>query len=305
MHSTAPTGSERLKLWITGCGGFLGTRLTRHFAAQGHNIVGLSRRSCFPVDSSVAIDLAAADARRTLGELIAERGVPDVVIHAAAKQPGSGDLSEFIDSNVRTTSNLLAALEDSPPRQIIFTSTLSVYGRPGPLPVRETNPAGGNLPYGATKRWAEQLCESFQQRSSIVVLRLPSLFGAGQEDSFIDGLARSAKRGEPLELFSRGELIRDALHVSDVVKAIDACIRLPPTDTFSLLNLGCGQAIKTIDYARQLVDALGSDSDIIPIDRQASHFDLYADITEARRQIAFEPMSLADSLYVYANELRA
>jgi len=305
MDSSALTGSERLQIWITGCGGFLGKRLTQHLAEQGHSIVGLSRRNCASADRSVVIDLAAPDACSTLKDLIRETGRPDVVIHAAAKQPGFGKLSEFIDSNVGSTSNLLEALEIYPPRQIIYTSTLSVYGRPGSLPVKETSPAGGTLPYGATKRWAEQLFEAFQHRSGIVVLRLPSLFGLGQADSFIDGLARSAKRDDPIELFSRGTLIRDVLHVNDVVTAIDTCMRRPPNAKFSLLNLGCGQAIRTIDYARQLVDALESDSDIVPVDRQSSLFDLYADITEARRQIAFEPMSLAESMKVYADELRA
>jgi nucleoside-diphosphate-sugar epimerase len=236
--------------------------------------------------------------------MAADNGAPDVVIHAASKQPGHGDLSEFVDANVRSTSNLMEGLAQQPPRLIVYTSTLSVYGRPALLPVHESSPAGGSLSYGATKRWAEQLLETFQRYSRIVVLRLPSLYGAGQEDSFIDGLARSAQRGDPIELFSRGELVRDALHVSDVVKAIDSSIARPPSTMFSILNLGCGEPIKTNEYARELVNALGSNSDIIPVDRAASQFDLYADITAARQQIAFAPLSLAESMKVYADELR-
>jgi nucleoside-diphosphate-sugar epimerase len=173
------------------------------------------------------------------------------------------------------------------------------------IPVDESGPAGGTVPYGATKRWAEQLLETFQRYSRIVVLRLPSLYGAGQADSFIDGLARTAQRNEPLELFSRGDLIRDALHVSDVVRAIDNCITQPPDNAFSILNLGCGRGIKTSEWARALVDALDSKSAIIPVDREAFQFDLYADISAARQQIAFAPMSPAESMKVYADELRA
>src|SRR6185295_20317255 len=114
----------------------------------------------------------------------------------------------------------------------------------------------GTLPYGATKRWGEQLLETFQRYSRIVVLRLPSLYGAGQADSFIDGLARTAQLGDAIELFSRGALVRDALHVSDVVRAIDNCTAQPPANAFSILNLGCGQRVKTIEWAQALVDAL-------------------------------------------------
>jgi UDP-glucose 4-epimerase len=292
-----------LKIWITGCSGFLGTRLATHLAKQ-HDVTGLARRDCPAATRSVSIDLTAPESPRQIEKLNHEIGPPDVVIHAASKQPGLGDLADFVNANVHSTSNLLEGLTQIPPRLIIYTSTLSVYGRPSLVPVDESSPAGGSLPYGATKRWAEQLLETFQRYSRIVVLRLPSLYGVGQDDSFIDGLARTALLNDTIELFSRGELVRDALHVSDVARAIENCTAHSPDDAFSILNLGCGQRISTSEWARALVDALNSSSAIIPVDREASYFDLYADISAARRQIAFEPMSLAESMKVYAEELR-
>jgi nucleoside-diphosphate-sugar epimerase len=294
-----------LNIWITGCSGFLGTRLTTHLVAKQHDVTGLSRRDCAAASRSVAIDLSKPESPRLIEKLSAESGAPEVVIHAASKQPSPGDLADFVDANVHATSNLLEGLTLRPPRLIVYTSTLSVYGRPSIIPVDESGPAGGTLPYGATKRWSEQLLETFQRYSRIVILRLPSLYGAGQADSFIDGLARPAQLGDSIELFSRGALVRDALHVSDVVRAIDNSIAQPPAGPFSVLNLGCGQRITTSEWARALVDALGSKSAIIPVDREASQFDLYADISAARKQIAFEPMSPAESMKVYADELRA
>jgi len=292
-------------IWITGGSGFVGQRLIQHFSSLGHEVTSLSRRDPSFAHHSVAVDLAASDACEKLQELSLNRGRPDVIIHAASKQPGTGNLSEFLRSNVQTTANLLDAIKQSPPLQIIYTSTQSVYQRPASLPVKETDAAGGTVPYGATKRWAEQLMESFQEYSRVVVLRLPSLYGAGQSDSFIDGLAQPALRGESLELFSGGELVRDALHVNDVVKGIAACVDQQPKSAFSIMNLGCGRPIKTLEYAKALVTALGSSSKIIPVERQSSHFDLYADIETARRQIGFEPMPLEQSMKIYADELRA
>jgi nucleoside-diphosphate-sugar epimerase len=294
-----------MHIWITGCSGFLGTRLAEHLVANQHYVMGLARRDSTAASHFVSIDLAKRAAPRLIEDLSAAAGAPDVVIHAASKQPGLGDLADYVDANVHSTSNLIEGLTQEPPRLIIYTSTLSVYGRPGVIPVDESSPAGGSLPYGATKRWGEQLLETFQRYSRIVVLRMPSLYGVGQADSFIDGLARPAQLNDSIELFSRGELIRDALHVSDVVRAIDNCITQPPDEAFSILNLGCGQRITTSEWARALVDALDSKSAIIPVDREASQFDLYADISAAQQQIAFAPMSLAKSMKVYADELRA
>jgi len=284
-----------LNIWITGSSDFLGTRLVKHLVAKQHQVT----------DLSVSIDLTKPESPRLIEKLSVESGAPDVVIHADSKRPGAGDLADFVDGNVHATANLIEGLTQQPPRLIVYTSTLSVYGRPAIIPVDESSPAGGTLPYSATIRWAEQLLETFQRYSRIVILRLPSLYGTGQTDSFIAGVARTAQRDEPIELSSHGDLIFDALHVSDVVRAIENCIAQPPDDAFSILNLGCGQRTKTSEYARALVNALDSNSVIVPVADEASEFDFYADISAARQQIAFTPMSLAESMKVYADELRA
>ena len=111
--------------------------------------------------------------------------------------------------------------------------------------------------------------------------------------------------GWTLGAFSEGELIRDALHVSDVVKAVGACVDRPAERGYTVMNLGCGRAIKTLEYAEALVSSLGSASKIVPVDRKASQVDLYANIERARRLIGFEPMTLHESMTEYANELRA
>jgi UDP-glucose 4-epimerase len=284
-----------LNIWITGSSDFLGTRLVKHLVAKQHQVT----------DLSVSIDLTKPESPRLIEKLSVESGTPDAVIHADSKRPGAGDLADFVDGNVHATANLIEGLTQQPPRLIVYTSTLSVYGRPAIIPVDESSPAGGTLPYSATIRWAEQLLETFQRYSRIVILRLPSLYGTGQTDSFIAGVARTAQRDEPIELSSHGDLIFDALHVSDVVRAIENCIAQPPDDAFSILNLGCGQRTKTSEYARALVNALDSNSVIVPVADEASEFDFYADISAARQQIAFTPMSLEESMKVYADELRA
>ena len=95
-------------IWITGSSGFLGNRLVQHFKSEGHNVVGISRRGC-QADHSVVLDLGSDDAVKQLRE----SPDPDVVIHAASKQPGPGSLAEFVTSNVRTTQKLIDALARS------------------------------------------------------------------------------------------------------------------------------------------------------------------------------------------------
>ncbi len=290
-----------MRIWITGGAGFLGQRLTAELAREGHEILSLSRRSSPVANESVEIDLSQE--KEKLNSLARENRA-EVVIHAAARQPGRYTFPEFVKGNILPTVNLLEALKSSPPKQIIYTSTLSVYAQSNKLPFTEDHPASSSLAYAATKRWAEQLLETFRD-AQVTVLRLPSLYGKGQGDSFIDGLAQPALRGEDLELFSRGAVIREALHVSDVIRAIQTCINRPPGEQFCLMNLGTGRSISTLEYAEALVDALESKSHIVLSDRAALQFDCYADIQRARDTIGFQPTELKESLRRYADELRA
>jgi len=290
-----------MKIWITGGAGFLGTRLTAELAHEGHQVLSLSRRSSPVANESVTIDLARE--KEKLNSLAQQHGPADVVIHAASRQPGRYTFPEFVKGNILPTVNLLEALKPAPPKQIVFTSTLSVYAQSSSLPFTEDHPASSALAYAATKRWAEQLLETFRP-SQVTVLRLPSLYGVGQGDSFIDGLAQLALRGEEIELFSRGTVIREALHVSDVIHAIQTCMDNPPSEQFCLMNLGTGRSISTLEYAEALVEALQSKSRIVLSDRAALQFDYYADIQRARDMIGFEPTELKESLRRYADELR-
>jgi UDP-glucuronate 4-epimerase len=276
--------------------------LTAELARQGHEILSLSRRSSPVANESVTIDLAQE--KEKLNSLAGEYGPADVVIHTASRQPGRYTFPEFVKGNILPTVNLLEALKTSPPKQIIYTSTLSVYAQSNKLPFTEDHPASSSLAYAATKRWAEQLLETFRD-AQVTILRLPSLYGKGQGDSFIDGLAQLAQRGEDLELFSRGAVIREALHVSDVIRAIQTCIDTPPAEQFCLMNLGTGRSISTVEYAEALVEALESKSKIVLSDRAALQFDCYADIQRARDTIGFQPTELKESLRRYTHELRA
>jgi nucleoside-diphosphate-sugar epimerase len=148
-----------------------------------------------------------------------------------------------------STLNLIEALIPTPPKQIIYTSTLSVYGRPGRNPVAETDPAGGTAPYSATKRWAEQLFEHLKSGTCLIVLRLPSLYGVGQVDSFIDGLARRLCKIKSWNSSHAASCSATRYTSADVVAAIDLCVTDPPEPEFICMNLGCGRAITTAEWA--------------------------------------------------------
>jgi len=293
-----------MKVLITGGAGFVGTRLTQALKANGHTVISVSRRDGIEADISHRLDLSRTDSIGTLKALLKRMQPPDVVINAASRQPGEGEFSDFARSNAVATAYLLDALEETPPRRFIHLSTQRVYSQTAKLPVCEDNPASSSTPYSASKRLGEQIALTFKL-APVIVLRLPSLYGKGQADSFIDGLARTAIANEPLELFSNGQLIRDTLHVSDVIEAVNKVLEFPFAERSYVMNIGCGRPIKTLEYAQALTEVFNSKSEIRCVDKPVAQFDLYADIAKAQKLIGFRPTELRESLQKYVEELTA
>ena len=294
-----------MKFWVTGAAGFLGGRVARRLTAAGHGVIGLSRREAPTASRSVRIDLADAGAADVLRDLLADEA-PDAVIHAAALTPGRGPWVRYIAPNVSATAVLLDALREGGAPHVVFTSTLSVYGDPEAQPVTEDAATRPQTAYAASKLAAEQLFHPYREAGgSATILRLPSLYGAGQEDSFVDGLARLAREGERIELFGRGDVVRDAVHVEDVVDAVVAAVERPPPEGWRILNIGGGRRVTAREYADGLVALLGSGSEVVPVDRPATGPDLVADIGRAREALGYAPRDLEASLRRYLEEAGA
>ncbi len=293
-------------MWIAGSAGFLGARLAAHFSAQGWACTGLSRRGSTAAAPGIGMDLAAPDAVALLRRHALQSPPPSVVIHAAARQPARCGLSDYVRGNVATTSALLDAVAEHPPGLFILVSTQSVYGEPVSSPVTESMPLRATHPYGVTKAMAEQLVTLAAATMKVVILRLPSLFGKGQTDSLVDGFARLALENRTIELYNRGETVRDVLPVDAVVRAIAQVVERTPPDNLTIANLGAGRAYTAWDIAAMTVAALGSGSPVVRSEKGLGGYrGFFADIAAARERFGFHPPALALSLERYAHELQA
>lgn len=292
------------QLWLTGASGFLGSNLLRGIDSKRYRVVSFSKSSG-TVDHRV--DLAEKGASTLLREIAARDVPPEIVVHLAAGKPSPKEtLPGYVRANVLSTANLLEAVAELPLCHFIMVSTLSVYGVPLRNPVLPDDPPLPFHPYAVTKRAAEQLTLVFEKVRSQTVLRFPSLYGAGQSDSFLDGLARRALSGGPIELFGRGRGLRDALHVSDAVRVVLAAIETTRDGRQRVINAGCGQAISICEWASALVSALGVNAELLPVDNPPTQtFDLYADNGAAYTEFGFVPMSLTRAMRVFADELRS
>jgi nucleoside-diphosphate-sugar epimerase len=152
---------RRVRILITGSSGHLGEALMRVLGDEGHDVIGL--------------DVLASPHTTVVGS-IADRsrvrscmaGV-DAVVHAATLHKphvGSHQRSEFVDTNITGTLNLLEDAVVAGVSRFIFTSTTSTFGRaltpeegaPAAWITEDVAPVPRNI-YGTTKTAAENLCE--------------------------------------------------------------------------------------------------------------------------------------------------
>ncbi|MBO4491389.1 MAG: NAD-dependent epimerase/dehydratase family protein [Lentisphaeria bacterium] len=169
-----------MKLFLTGYPGFLASSIKTWFEEQGWQVDTLGLLA-FPsgikqTGKHIQCNLAAE-----IPDLLEERY--DLVIHAAGKAhivpKTDAEKKSFYDVNVTGTRNVLTALQKSPPKAIVFISSVAVYGVEKGENIREDAPLLAKTPYGESKIMAEKLLLEFPFSSNVIrgIVRLPLIAG--------------------------------------------------------------------------------------------------------------------------------
>lgn len=171
---------------VTGGTGFLGGFLVRELLAKGVPVRVLARRSprTEPLHSAGA-EIVSGDLHDADSVARAVRGA-DVVYHLAAKV-GAAARKDYFETNVAGTERVLAACCQTGVKQVVYASSLAVYG-PGNEgePIDESTPLDDRPklrdPYAESKIAAEHLVSSFAKTTGIstVIIRPGIVFGPGR-----------------------------------------------------------------------------------------------------------------------------
>ena len=226
----------RLKVFVTGAAGFIGSHTVDHLLAAGHTVWGLDnfrtgRRENLaealrqPTFTLVELDVTDEPAFGGLVEQIR----PEAIIHLAAlvsvpesiANPALNDLLNFQATRIVTH----IARKHSVSR-ILFASSAAVYGDPVVVPIPEHAIKRPLSPYGVAKLASENLLLEYASRHGLVVRcqRYFNVYGPRQDPGssysgvisvFLDRLGRNL----PVTIFGDGEQTRDFISVYDVARA--------------------------------------------------------------------------------------
>lgn len=180
-----------------------------------------------------------------------------------------------IDTNLTTLIRVLEKWRQSYSNGIFnFASSWFVYGNTD-LPAREDSYCDPKGFYSITKRTAEQLlisyCETFNLNYRI--LRFANVLGPGDSKISLKKNATTyiineMKNNRPVNLYEKGEPIRDFIHVKDLCRAVN--IVLEKGELNSIYNIGNGVPIKMIEIVNKIKN-LGSESQINMIEQSKFH----------------------------------
>ena len=293
-------------LVVTGDRGFVGRRLRRHLLAQGEHVLGIGRSRPTEAEHGyepLQLDLADRGGVRGVAERLRSA---KAVFHLAAMLATSDrdPLEPHLESNLRTTENLLEALDGSGV-PLVVSSTMSVFGQaPSSLPVREDEIPSPSGPYGLTKLASECACERMARNGRVqcVVLRYPGIFGAGYHYGALHLYASQAIAGATISVYGGGRIIRDYVHVDDVVAANLLAADAAPQLGWGLFHIGGGEPKALAEIARLTTDALGGGT--VETNDEPGPFDFAFDISAARSELGYDPQPLADRIQQYVDELR-
>ena len=274
-----------MKVLVTGGVGYIGSHTSIELLAAGHEVCIVDDLSNGKIEvierinrlSNQSLSFIKLDIRdRTSLERTLSKLQPDAVIHfAGLKSVNESILKplEYYENNVYGSMQLFKIMSDFDVKNIIFSSSATVYGEPLTLPLKESMQTGiPTNPYGMSKLMVENILDDIYKGDnswSIVRLRYFNPVGAhpsgliGEDPKgipsnlmpFICQVA-SGERKE-LKIFGSdydttdGYCIRDFIHVSDLAKghlsALDKCLKHGSNDIY---NVGTGQGISVFELVK-------------------------------------------------------
>ncbi len=211
----------RMKILVTGGCGFIGSHLVEKLIADGNEVEVIDNdlRYKNPKTKIVNKDIV----RDSISEYFS--GV-ETVFHLAADpfvDKSAENPRKSLEDNVVGTFNVLEACRKANVKQIIFTSTSTVYGEAKIMPTPEDYPLGPISNYGASKVAGEAYIASYAGSYGIkgTNLRLANIFGPRSTHGVLyDFFHKLKKDPKKLEILGDGKQEKSYLYISDCVEAI-------------------------------------------------------------------------------------
>lgn len=236
-----------MKVLVTGSAGFIGFHLARRLLADGHQVLGFdgmtayydpelkkARHAQLKRSNGFSAIEAMLEDKEALDEAVAGFA-PDAIVHLAAQAGVRYSLDHpdtYVSANLIGSFNLLEAVRAHRVDHLLVASTSSVYGGNDQMPFKEAGRTDFPVSlYAATKKACEAMSHSYAHLWKIptTCFRFFTVYGPwGRPDMALFKFVDAIERGEPIEVYGKGEMQRDFTYIDDLVEGIVRLIDAPP-----------------------------------------------------------------------------
>lgn len=307
---------------VTGGAGYIGSHTLIELINNNFEVVVIdnlansSRESLRRVEQITEheIPFIEADVRdqSVLDDIFTTYSIDSVIHFAGLKAVGESVAKplEYYDNNLVSTLALLEAMRKHSVKQLVFSSSATVYGSPSELPLRETSTVGVGLtnPYGKTKYMIEQIIQDYcaaDPAFEATILRYFNPIGAhesgqigedpnGIPNNLLPYVAQVAVgKLQSVGVFGDnydtpdGTGVRDYIHVVDLARGHVAALQHMKAGA-NVYNLGTGSGTSVLEIIKAFSKACGRDLPYEIKPRRAGDIAAcYADCSKAERELGW------------------
>ena len=305
-----------MAILVTGGAGFIGSHTVVELQNAGYDVVVLDNLSNSSEKSLERVEKITGKPvkfykkdildREGLNEVFEKEDIDSCIHFAGLKAVGESVVKpwEYYENNIAGTLTLVDVMRKHGVKNIIFSSSATVYGDPAIIPITEECPKGQcTNPYGWTKSMLEQILTDIQKADpewNVVLLRYFNPIGAHKS-----GLIGENPNGIPnnlmpyitqLGVFGNdydtpdGTGVRDYIHVVDLAKGhVKAVKKLEDNSGLSIYNLGTGKGYSVLDIVKNFEAATGIKIPYSIKPRRAGDVaTCYSDATKAKKELGWE-----------------
>jgi UDP-glucose 4-epimerase len=309
-----------MSILVTGGAGYIGTHTCVELLDSGYDVVVVDN---FSNSSKVSLDRVETITGKKFGfyqvdlrdkaalKTVFENENIDSVIHFAALKAVGESVEiplSYYENNIMGTLNLCELMVDHGVKNIVFSSSATVYGDPERMPIKEDFSIHPTNPYGHTKSMIEQILIDVQAANpnwNVVILRYFNPVGAhssgligespnGIPNNLMPFISQVAVgRLEKLLIFGDdystfdGTGVRDYIHIVDLAKGhLAALNQIAANPGLEIYNLGTGRGYSVMEVVNAFSKASGREIPYEVIGRRSGDIaESYADPSKANEEL--------------------
>ncbi len=295
-----------MNIIVTGCAGFIGSKVCELLLSSGHNVIGIDnlndsydfnlkqyRLNRFKESDNFEFYKTDISDMNGLSGIFSRNSEAAAVINLAARAGVRTSIrmpQEYFSTNLIGTVNLLELCKEHKIEKFVQASTSSLYGE-NSTPFREDMTTDRTLsPYAVSKKAAENICYTYYKLFDIdiTVLRYFTVYGpAGRPDMSPYRFIKWIMEGEELVLYGDGNHKRDFTFVDDIAEGTILSLKKAG---YEIINLGNNKPYTMKELISHIEKLTGKNAKIVYKPEQQSDVSAtLADISKAKSKLDWEP----------------